>query len=157
MKRTTPSIIAACIAAAFAMPATPVLAQHSYSAPATDVKIQQTGAALRDLWIGHIFWVRNVAIHTLSGNESAAGEAEKQAVANARQIAGTIEPYYGKEASEKLFGLLTGHYNAVSITCRPLSRAARRSRTLRFRRLPQTPGTSPRFSARRTRICRSIR
>jgi hypothetical protein len=113
MKRTTPSIIAACIAAAFAMPATPVLAQHSHSAPAADVKIQQTGAALRDLWIGHIFWVRNVAIHTLSGDATAAGEAEKQAVANARQIAAAIEPYYGKEASEKLFGLLAGHYNAV--------------------------------------------
>lgn len=116
MKRTTPSLIAACIAAAFATPATPALAQHAqhaHSAPITGAKVQQTGAALRDLWIGHVFWVRNVAIHTLSGNEAAAVQAEKQAVANARQIAAAVEPYYGKEASEKLFGLLAGHYNAV--------------------------------------------
>ena len=113
MKRNTPSLIAVCIAAAFAMPAAPVLAQHSHSAPATDAKLQQTSAALRDLWIGHIFWVRKVAINTLSGNEAAVGEAEKQAVANARQIAAAVEPYYGKEARDKLFGLLAGHYNAV--------------------------------------------
>jgi hypothetical protein len=98
------------------MPATPAYAQHAHnvqSAPSSSAKIQQSEAALRDLWIGHIFWVRNVAIHTLSGNELAAAEAEKQAVANARQIGGAIEPYYGKAASEKLFGLLAGHYNAV--------------------------------------------
>ena len=44
---------------------------------------------------------------------SAAAAAEKQVVANARQIAAAIETYYGKEASEKLFGLLAGHYGAV--------------------------------------------
>ena len=70
-------------------------------------------AALRDLWVGHIFWVRNVAVDTLAGNKAAAAAAEKEVVANARQIAAAIEPYYGKEASEKLFGLLAGHYGAV--------------------------------------------
>jgi hypothetical protein len=50
---------------------------------------------------------------TLTGNVAAAAVAEKEAVANARQIAASIEPYYGKEASKKLFGLLAGHYGAV--------------------------------------------
>jgi hypothetical protein len=76
-------------------------------------KVAETGAALRDLWVGHIFWVRNVAVDTFAGNKKAAAAAEKEVVANAKQIAGAIEPYYGKEASEKLFGLLAGHYGAV--------------------------------------------
>jgi hypothetical protein len=54
-----------------------------------------------------------VAVDTLAGNKPAAAAAEKEVVANAKQIAGAIEPYYGKDASEKLFGLLAGHYSAV--------------------------------------------
>jgi hypothetical protein len=34
-------------------------------------------------------------------------------VANAQQIAGSIEPFYGKPASEKLFALLAEHYGAI--------------------------------------------
>jgi len=34
-------------------------------------------------------------------------------VANARQIADAIVPFYGKEAGDKLFGLLAAHYGAV--------------------------------------------
>jgi hypothetical protein len=54
-----------------------------------------------------------VVVDTLAGNKTAAADAEKQVVANAKQIAAAIEPYYGREASEKLFGLLAGHYGAV--------------------------------------------
>ncbi|MBI2294479.1 MAG: hypothetical protein HYU76_00195 [Betaproteobacteria bacterium] len=111
------SLIAASILAAFLAPAAPVFAQHAEhvvvaQAPAA-AKVAETGAALRDLWVGHIFWVRNVVVDTFAGNKKAAAAAEKEVVANARQIAGAIEPYYGKEASEKLFGLLAGHYGAV--------------------------------------------
>jgi hypothetical protein len=63
--------------------------------------------------VGHIFWVRNVVVDTLAGNKSSAAVAEKEVVANAKQIAAAIEPYYGKSASDKLFGLLAGHYGAV--------------------------------------------
>jgi hypothetical protein len=34
-------------------------------------------------------------------------------VENAKSIAGSITPYYGKEAADKLFGLLAGHYGAI--------------------------------------------
>jgi len=95
---------------------TPAFAQHagyaSAQAPAP-TKVTDTEAALRDLWVGHIFWVRNVVVDTLAGNKSAATAAEQEVVANAKQIATAIEPYYGKAASEKLFGLLAGHYGAV--------------------------------------------
>jgi hypothetical protein len=57
--------------------------------------------------------VREVTQHTLGGNAAAAKVAEGQAVANAKAIAAAIEPFYGTPASEKLFGLLAGHYGAV--------------------------------------------
>jgi hypothetical protein len=34
-------------------------------------------------------------------------------VANAQSIAGSVEPFYGAKAKEKLFTLLAGHYGAV--------------------------------------------
>lgn len=117
MKPVKQSLMAAAILAAFLAPAAPAFAQHAEhvvvaQAPAT-AKAAETGAALRDLWVGHVFWVRNVVVDTLAGNKKAAAAAEKEVVANAKQIAGAIEPYYGKDASEKLFGLLAGHYGAV--------------------------------------------
>ena len=87
-------------------------AEHATPAPAA-ASSAQTDAALRDLWVGHVFWVRNVVIETLAHNPSAASAAEKEVVANARQIAASIEPFYGKPASDKLFELLAGHYGAV--------------------------------------------
>ena len=110
------SILTASILAAFLAPVAPVLAEHEAhlvaQAPA-QAKIAETGAALRDLWVGHVFWVRNVVVETLAKNAAARAAAENEVVANARQIAAAIEPYYGKAASDKLFGLLAGHYGAV--------------------------------------------
>lgn len=76
-------------------------------------KAIETRLALRDLWVSHAFWVRNVAQEILLGNEAAAAAAELEAVANAKAIAAAIEPFYGKPASDKLFTLLAGHYTAV--------------------------------------------
>ena len=117
MKPIQRSLMAAAIVAAFLAPAAPAFAQHAEhvvvaQAPTAE-KVAETGAALRDLWVGHVFWVRNVVVDTFAGNNKAAAAAEKEVVANAKQIAAAIEPYYGKEASEKLFGLLAGHYGAV--------------------------------------------
>jgi hypothetical protein len=73
----------------------------------------QAAAAMRDLWIGHIFWVRDVAVATLDKNTARAEAAEQQAIANARAIAAGIEPFYGTAAKNKFFTLLGGHYGAV--------------------------------------------
>ncbi len=70
-------------------------------------------SALRDLWIGHIFWVRNVVLMTKFGDTAAAKIAEDQVVQDAKDIANSIVPYYGKDAGEKLFTLLAGHYGAI--------------------------------------------
>ncbi len=68
---------------------------------------------MRDLWVGHIFWVRNVVIYTLAGNAAAEQVSEQQVVANAHSIAGAIQPFYGPAATDKLFTLLAGHYGAI--------------------------------------------
>ncbi len=73
-----------------------------------------TQDALRDLWIGHIFWVRAVVEARFDGNENAARAAEQQVVANAQAIAGAVEPFYGDAASAQLFELLAGHWGAIS-------------------------------------------
>jgi hypothetical protein len=77
------------------------------------IKLADLKAGLRDLWLGHIFWVRNVAEATRHGDSEAARVAEGEAVENAKAIAGSLEPFYGKAASDRLFGLLAGHYGAV--------------------------------------------
>ena len=115
MKSLRNSLAGAGIVAALSIGALPARAQHdAHAAQApSSLKVAETGAALRDLWTGHIFWVRNVVIANLASNAAAQAAAEKEVVANAQQIAGSIEPFYGKEASDKLFNLLAGHYGAV--------------------------------------------
>jgi hypothetical protein len=76
-------------------------------------KLAATQAAERDLWMGHIFSVREVSRALVEKNQAAADAAEKQVVANAKQIAGSIEPFYGKAATDQLFKLLAGHYTAI--------------------------------------------
>lgn len=97
--------------------AAPTMAHQEHSSAAKQQprseKASQTASALRDLWVGHIFWVRNVSLATLAKNEAAAKAAEQQAVANAQSIAAAIEPFYGSAAKESFFKLLAGHYGAV--------------------------------------------
>jgi hypothetical protein len=76
-------------------------------------KTFETAALLRDLWIGHIFWVRAVSIATIEKQDDVAKIAEQQAVSNAKSIAATIEPFYGAAAKDAFFKLLAGHYGAV--------------------------------------------
>lgn len=69
--------------------------------------------AFRDLWTDHIFWVRNVVLETRYKDEAAAKVAEERVVKDAREIADAISPYYGREASDTLYGLLAKHYGAI--------------------------------------------
>ena len=87
--------------------------QPAASPDASSAKVVETKAALRDLWLGHILAIRNVAVATMDKNVAARAVAEQSVVANAEQIARSIEPFYGKASSEKLFTLLAGHYGAI--------------------------------------------
>ena len=110
--RTYKSLIIVALAIALLIPSYS-FAKGKMKGPKLSVKTAELKLALRDLWIGHIFWVRNVVLETKSGNADAAKVAEEQVVENAKALAGSITPYYGKEASDKLFGLLAGHYGAI--------------------------------------------
>jgi hypothetical protein len=90
--------------------AVPALAEAQAKATADPL---ETRLAVRDLWVGHIFWVRNVVTARFEKDAKAEAAAEKQVVANAKSIAAVIEPFYGKPASDKLFELLAGHYGAI--------------------------------------------
>lgn len=81
--------------------------------PAGSAKLVATDAAVRSLWIDHVFWIRNVVVATLTKRADAAKVAEAEVVANAHGIADAIKPYYGDAAGEQLFTLLAGHYGAV--------------------------------------------
>jgi len=81
--------------------------------PVRTAKTSQTAAALRDLWVGHIFWVRAVSVAAIDKNASAMRASDQQAVANARAIAEAIEPFYGSAAKDSFLKLLTGHYGAI--------------------------------------------
>jgi hypothetical protein len=76
-------------------------------------KITQTDSTMRDLWLGHAFWVRAVVVETINGNTAAAAAAENAAVNNAKSLSAALDPFYGKPASEKTFALLADHYAAV--------------------------------------------
>lgn len=78
--------------------------------PARVVEMQQT---LRDLWLGHIFLVQHVVLYNATSNMVERDAAEKEVVANAKQIANTVAPFYGEARSEKFFDLLVGHTAAV--------------------------------------------
>ena len=80
---------------------------------ANQAKLTDTKAMMRNLWAGHIFWIRNVVLDNAIGNPEAREIAEQEVVANAKQIASTLSPFYGERASEKLFTLLADHYAAL--------------------------------------------
>jgi hypothetical protein len=72
-----------------------------------------TRLALRDLWVEHIFWIRNYVIASQQGNRAEADNAATQVVANATSIANSLVPLYGQPAADQLLKLLAGHWGAV--------------------------------------------
>jgi hypothetical protein len=78
--------------------------------PARVAELQQT---LRDLWVGHIFWVRHVVSNIATNDPEERDAAEKEVLVNTKQIANTMTPFYGEAVSEKLYGLLDINIGAV--------------------------------------------
>jgi len=78
--------------------------------PATVAEMRQN---LRDLWVGHIFWVRNVVSNIATNDSEERDAAEKEVEANTKQIASTMTPFYGEATSEKFYSLLDINIGAV--------------------------------------------
>ena len=80
---------------------------------ANPIRVAEMQKAVRDLWLGHIFLIQHVVLYNAATDPAARDAADKQVLANAKQIANTFIPFYGQARSEKLFTLLSGHYGAV--------------------------------------------
>jgi len=80
---------------------------------ANPIRVAEMQKTLRDLWLGHIFMIQHVVLFNTAYGSAERDAAEKQVLANAKQIANTFTPFYGEARSEKLFTLLSGHYAAV--------------------------------------------
>lgn len=99
-------LLALCAQPAWSQTASPASA-------VADSPALTTRLALRDLWVEHIFWIRNYAIANQAANQAEAKVAADQVVANATQIANSIAPLYGQPAADQLLKLLAGHWDAV--------------------------------------------
>lgn len=114
MKSKTVGMIVLCAATVFTfMSMQGVAAEKRTAKPKLTAKTVELRFTLRDLWIGHIFWVRNEVLMAKLGNTDAAKAAADKAVENAKAIANSVSPFYGQGASDKLFTLLAGHYGAI--------------------------------------------
>jgi hypothetical protein len=76
-------------------------------------KVAGLKAALRDLLVNHIFWVRDLVISTRFGEKGAVSEADEYGEKNAKAIGHSIDPFYGQAAGGKFAALFVGHYSAV--------------------------------------------
>ncbi|MBV2134140.1 hypothetical protein KRX52_15280 [Pseudomonas sp. MAP12] len=89
-------------------PAAPAAAQAEKPNAALTTRL-----ALRDLWVEHIFWVRNYALANQNGKAAQAETAAKEVVANATAIANSLQPLYGQPAADQMLKLLAGHWGAI--------------------------------------------
>ena len=83
--------------------AQPVWSQTPAASPAAaDSPALTTRLALRDLWVEHVFWIRNYAMANQSADQKQAKVAADQVVDNATKIANSIAPLYGQPAADQL-------------------------------------------------------
>jgi hypothetical protein len=113
MKMQTRSLQVFALALAVSLMLTAVPAFGKKPAGTRSTKAIELQDTLRDLWVDHIFWVRTVVLTSKYGDAEATKVAEANAVQNAKAIAASMVPFYGKDAGDKLFDLLAGHYGAV--------------------------------------------
>jgi hypothetical protein len=94
-----------------------VFAHDAHAATAASPAISQAQAdtqdALRDLWVEHVFWIRNYVIASKAGDANRRKVATNEILANATTIAGAVGNFYGKAAGDQMLKLLAGHWTAV--------------------------------------------
>ena len=94
--------------------AQPAWSQTPPASPtAADSAALSTRLTMRDLWVEHVFWIRNYAIANQAADKQQAKIAADQVVDNATKIANSIAPLYGQPAADQLLKLLAGHWGAV--------------------------------------------
>jgi hypothetical protein len=111
MMRTTRLMLSALVV--FSMTLVGILPPAHSQAAASPAKVAELKMALRDLYINHIFWVRDLAVSTRLGEKGAVKEADEYGLNNAKAIGRSIAPFYGQAAGEKFATLFVGHYSGV--------------------------------------------
>ena len=92
----------------------PIVPQAQSQAATPDpAKVAALKMALRDLYVNHIFWVRDLVISTRLGEKGAVSEADEYGEKNAKAIGHSVDPFYGQAAGGKFASLFVGHYSAV--------------------------------------------
>jgi len=86
---------------------------QSQAATPNPAKVAALKMTLRDLFVNHIFWVRDLVISTRLSEKGAASEADEYGEKNAKAIGHSIDPFYGQAAGGKFAALFVGHYSAV--------------------------------------------
>jgi len=81
-----------------------------YPNPARVAEMKQT---LRDLWLGHIYWVQHAVLNNTANSPTKRDTVEKEVDANTKQIANVFAPFYGEAASETFLTLLDINIGAV--------------------------------------------
>lgn len=94
----------------FAGTAPPAQSQATMTNPAKVAELKMT---LRNLYINHIFWVRDLVTSTRFGEKAAVSEADEYGLKNAGAIGHSIAPFYGQAAGDKFATLFVGHYSGV--------------------------------------------
>ena len=85
LPKLKPYVAAVCSTLLFAV-AMPSYAHEGHANIPEATKTVQTDAVLRDLWVGHAFWVRNVVVETLRGNKAGASAAEQEVWTNSSSL-----------------------------------------------------------------------
>ncbi|MEO8341891.1 MAG: hypothetical protein ABI604_19680 [Nitrospirota bacterium] len=77
------------------------------------VRVAEMQRSLRDLWLGHIYWMQHAVLNNALNSSAKQAAAETEVLANAKQIASAVTSYYGEARSEALFTLLIDHIAAL--------------------------------------------
>jgi hypothetical protein len=116
-------VLASSLAVAAALSLSPMALAHEghphaadqAPAPSATVNAKQaaTRAVLRDLWVEHVFWIRNYVVAGAAHDAKQQAVAADQVVANAKAISGAVGSFYGQPAGDRMLALLAGHWGAV--------------------------------------------
>lgn len=111
MKRTLNSFFLLLLV--FIFTASGVCAENKTASPAETKKSKELRLSLRDLWVEHTVWVRSVLFSNLYNDKDSARAYEQKVIENARAIADSFIPFYGKDAADRFNNLLSAHYTGI--------------------------------------------
>ena len=106
-------------------------------------RVEEMKQTLRDLWVGHIFWVRHVVSNIATNDPEERDAAEKEVVTNTKQIAHTMTPFTVKPRRRNSIACWMATLAQYENTRRPRLRRINSSRMLHLLTWRPMPTRSP--------------